>query len=148
MLTPDTDITFTNLCFRKQKNNDNGQTLTYRRRADSHWLCPTQASLNIVRRARRLNSPPHSPAAVYRDSTTGKRRLITASQVAIFLRHVAHKVFDLPTGHKDCLHGPAIPFASRPPTSSIALGSLIHTSKTASGGAATPSSCICATHFT
>ena len=101
--TPDTDITFTTLCFRKQKNNDNGQTLTYRRRADSHWLCPTQASLNIVRRARRLSSPPHSPAAVYRDSNTGKRRLITASQVAIFLRHIAHKVFDIPTGHEDLL---------------------------------------------
>ena len=40
---------------------------------------------------------------MYRDSNTGKRRLITASQVAIFLRHIAHKVFDIPTGHKDLL---------------------------------------------
>jgi hypothetical protein len=101
--TPDNDITFTTLCFRKQKNNDNGQTLTYRRPADSHWLCPTQASLNIVRRARRLGSPHNSPTAVYRDHNTGKRRLITASQVTIFLRHVTHKVFDIPTRHKDLL---------------------------------------------
>jgi hypothetical protein len=47
--TPDDIITFTILCFRKQKNNDNGQTLTYHHRTDSHWLCPMQASLNIVR---------------------------------------------------------------------------------------------------
>ena len=43
------------------------------------------------------------PLALYRDNTTGKRRLITASQTATFLRHVAHKVFDIPTGHKDLL---------------------------------------------
>jgi hypothetical protein len=91
------------LCFCKQKNNDNGQTLTYRCRADSHWLCPTQARLNIVRRARRLGSPHHSPATVYHDPNTGKRRLITALQDTIFLRHVVHKVSDIPTGHKDLL---------------------------------------------
>jgi hypothetical protein len=101
--TPDGVITFTTLCFHKQKNNDNGQTLTYRCRAESHWLCPTQASLNIVRRARHLGSPHDSPAAVYRDPKTGKHRLIMASQVAIFLRHVAHKVLNIPLGHKDLL---------------------------------------------
>ena len=66
-------------------------------------MCPKQASLNIIRRARRLSAPAHSPVALYRDNTTGKRRLITASQTATFLRHVAHKVFDIPTGHKDLL---------------------------------------------
>ena len=71
-----------------------GQTLTYRRR---------QASLNIVRQARCLGSPPNSPAVVYHDPTTNKHHLITASQVAIFLRHVAHKVFDIPMGHKGLL---------------------------------------------
>jgi hypothetical protein len=71
-----------------------GQTLTYRR-----W----QASLNIVRRARRLGSPPNSPAVVYHDPTTNKHHLITASQVTIFLHHVAHKVFNIPVGHKDLL---------------------------------------------
>jgi hypothetical protein len=101
--TPDDIISFMTLCFRKQKNNDNGQTLTYRHRADSHWLCTTQASLNIVRRAHHLGSPNNSPAAVYRDQNTGNRCLITASQVTILLRHVAHKVFNIPMGHKDLL---------------------------------------------
>jgi hypothetical protein len=71
--TPDDDITFTTLCFRKQKNNDNGQTLTYRHHSDSHWMCPTQASLNIVRCTRRLGWPTNSPTTVYGYPTTGKR---------------------------------------------------------------------------
>ena len=102
-VTPDADISFTTLCFRKQKNNDNGQTITYQRRSDSHWMCPTQASLDIVRRAARLGTPSDCPVAVYLDPATGKRHQITAAQFATFLRHVAHKVFDIPAGHKDLL---------------------------------------------
>jgi ABC-type transport system substrate-binding protein len=101
--SPDRSITFTTLCFRKQKNNDNGQTLTYHHRPDSGWMCPTQASLNIVRRALRLGTPTDHPAAVYLDLTTGRRLQITAAQVAAFLRQVAHKVFNIPAGHKDLL---------------------------------------------
>jgi len=101
--SPDHDIAFMLLCFTKQKNNDNGQTLTYRRHSESHWMCPIQASLNIPRHAQRLDTPYDHPAAVYRDPHTGLRRLITASQVAAFLQQVAHKVFDIPTDHKDLL---------------------------------------------
>jgi hypothetical protein len=100
---PNNAITFTSLCSCKQKNNDNGQSLTYQNRLDSHWMCPMQARLDIVWRVRRLDTPANSPAAVYHDPTTGKRRLITASQVGIFLPHVAHKVFNIPTRHKDLL---------------------------------------------
>jgi hypothetical protein len=46
---PNDAITFTSLCFCRQKNNDKGQTLTYQHRLDLHWMCPMQASLNIVR---------------------------------------------------------------------------------------------------
>jgi hypothetical protein len=38
--TPDEAITFTSLFFCKQKNNDNGQSLTYQHGLDSHWMCP------------------------------------------------------------------------------------------------------------
>ena len=40
---------------------------------------------------------------VYRNPNTSRRWLITASQVAAFLRQVSHKVFDIPAGHKDLL---------------------------------------------
>ena len=33
----------------------------------------------------------------------GLHRQITAGQVAAFLRHITHKVFNMPTGHKDLL---------------------------------------------
>jgi hypothetical protein len=101
--SPDHDVIFTLLCFRKQKNNDNGQTLTYCHRLHSHWMCPAQASLNIVRQAQRLGTPNDHPAAVYCDPNTSRRWLITTSQVAAFLRQVAHKVFDILAGHKDLL---------------------------------------------
>ena len=41
----DNAITFTSLCFCKQKNSDNGQSLTYWHCLDLHWMYPTQASL-------------------------------------------------------------------------------------------------------
>jgi len=66
-------------------------------------MCPTQASLNIVQHARWLATPANSPDMVCRDHAMGKQHLITASQAAAFLHHVAHKVFDIPTGHKDLL---------------------------------------------
>ena len=102
-MVTDTNVAFMNLCFCKQKNNDNGQTLTYRRRTGSNWMCPTQASLNIVRRARRLGTPSGHPVAVYHDTAAGERWQITASQVATILRHVARKVFNIPARHKDLL---------------------------------------------
>jgi hypothetical protein len=146
--TADEAITFTSLCFRRQKNNDNGQTLTYWHRSDSHWMCPTKASLNIVRGARRLDMPAHSPTTVYCDPTTGKRRLITASQVAIFLRHVTHKVFVIPAGHKDLLVGSCHSIC-------VTAANLLHHAwfsnsyiKNCLRGVATHSSCICATPST
>jgi hypothetical protein len=76
---PDHDVVFTSLCFRRQKNNDKGQTLTYRCRLDSHWMCPVQASLNIAQRAQHLDMPYDHPASVYRDTHTGLRQLIKAA---------------------------------------------------------------------
>ncbi len=45
----DNTIVFVLLCFCKQKNNNNGQSLTYSHQRNTTWLCPTQAGLNIVR---------------------------------------------------------------------------------------------------
>jgi hypothetical protein len=59
--TCDHTFAFTSLCIRKQKNNDNGQLLTYQHRLDSSWMCPTQASLNIVQCALHLDTPQDHP---------------------------------------------------------------------------------------
>jgi hypothetical protein len=135
---PDHNMVVSSFCFRKQKNNDNGQTLMYHHRLGSHWMCPIQASLNIVQCTQYLDTPYNHLAAVYQDPHTDLRRLIASSQVAVFLRQVVHKVFDIPVGHKTSLHGPATPSTSQPRTSSILPSSLTLISRTAYIDAATP----------
>jgi hypothetical protein len=150
-MVTDTNVAFMNLCFCKQKNNDNGQTLTYRRRTGSNWMCPTQASLNIVRRARRLGMPSGHPAAVYHDTAAGKRRQITASQVATFLRHIARKVFNIPARHKDLLawscHSIRITAANLLHRARFSDSFIKNRLRIASAGTATCFLCTCATHF-
>ena len=70
-LIADDDITYTTLYICKQKNNNNGQQLTYRRQNGSTWMCPTQASINIIRHTKRLCTPHGHPIAVYRDASSG-----------------------------------------------------------------------------
>ena len=48
--------------------------------------------------------PSAHPVTVYCDPAAGKQLQITASQVAAFLWHVAHKVFGILASHKD-IHG-------------------------------------------
>ena len=97
------NILLTMLCFCKQKNNDKGQTLTYHCHSDSHWKCPTWVSLNIVRQTHQLGAPSNSPTAVYHNPITSNCQRITALQVATFMWHVAHKVFNIPAIDKHLL---------------------------------------------
>ena len=62
-------------------------------------MCPTQACIDIIRHARCLCTPHDHPIAVYRDASSGTRRQITSLEVATFLRHIAHKTFNIPPHH-------------------------------------------------
>ena len=104
--TPDDTIMFTSLCIRKQKNNDNGHMLMYRHHTDSSWMCPTQAGLNIIRWVNHLDTLHDHPVAVYHDPPNELHHQIMSNQVMAFLWHVAHKVFNIPAGHKDLLVWP------------------------------------------
>ena len=64
-------------------------------------MCPTQACIDIIHRARRLCTPHNHPIAVYRDASSGTRPQITSLEVATFLRHIAHKTFNMPPHHPD-----------------------------------------------
>ena len=64
-------------------------------------MCPTQASIDIICRARRLCTPHDHPIAVYRDASSGMRRQMTSREVATFLQHIAHKTFNIPPHHPD-----------------------------------------------
>ena len=90
------DIIFTMLCIQKQKNNDNGQKLTYQCCTDSDWMCPTQASLDIIRQACHL-----VPRLTHQPRYTGMPHQANATRSVEFLCHVAHKVFSIPKDHQD-----------------------------------------------
>jgi hypothetical protein len=66
-------------------------------------MCLTQASLNIVRCAQRLDTPSNSPAAVEHDCAIGTQCQITMTQVSTFLRYIMQKVFDISTEHNNLL---------------------------------------------
>ncbi len=100
-LIANNDITYTTLCIRKPKSNDNGQRLTYRRQNGSTLMCPTQASIDIIHHAKCLCTPCGHPIAVYCDASSSAQRQITSLEVATFLRHVAHKTFNIPPQHPD-----------------------------------------------
>jgi DNA-dependent RNA polymerase auxiliary subunit epsilon len=89
-------IAYVELLIRKQKNNDNYQTLKYSRCSKNSDLCPVHAAFRIVCRATHLNLPAEHPVAIYRDSKTKERRQITGEECNMFLRQVASTVFKIP----------------------------------------------------
>jgi hypothetical protein len=145
--TPNEDITFTTLCFRKQ-------TMTMVRHS------PTGIALT------RTGCAPYRPALTLSGARSASARPPIAPPWCTTTQPPVHAISSQPgklpssctMSLTECLtflqftrtysRGLAIPFVSQQPTSSITLGSLIHTSKTASGGAATRSSCILLTPST
>lgn len=88
------EVAYVELRIRKQKNNDNYQTLKYTRSHKNTTICPVKAAFNIYCRSLRFHLPDTHPAAVYKNSS-GNIRLITQSDVNTFLRQVASTVFKL-----------------------------------------------------
>ena len=73
---------FVRVCWRYQKNGDNGERKTFAR---SLHRCPVAAFIRIVQRALLLSVPLNHPVAVYLTPTHDVRR-ITAAQVTTQLR--------------------------------------------------------------
>ena len=94
------NIAFMELCFRKQKNNDNHQKIIYSRSTKCEHLCPVYLAFRIHCRGRRLGAPLTYPAAIYWDQKSCSHKLLTSRQANQFLRQVASKTFDIPAGHK------------------------------------------------
>ena len=88
-------VGYCSILHRRQKNNDNFQTITYGKCVSNPTLCPIRAMLRIAERAQRLQLPPLTPVAVYYDSASLSRRLITGRDVTSFLRSVAKQVYHL-----------------------------------------------------
>jgi hypothetical protein len=101
LTTSDDKNMITTLCIHKQKNNDNGQQLTYDCCKEDTWMCPTQASLNIICQAHQLGTPSNHLAAIYLKTSTGCHCHIITSQVVTSLCHIVHKVFSILANHQD-----------------------------------------------
>lgn len=96
------DVAYLELTFRKQKNNDNYQKLTYGRLTKRPVMCPVRAAFRIWCRGKRLGLSGTHPAAVYA-STLGDTgyRLIQGSDCNRLLRRTAMLVFHLKQNSPD-----------------------------------------------
>lgn len=83
------------LRWRTQKNGQNGEQRLFVRAQPTDKYCPVAAFLKIVRRHKLLvDNHPRIPLSIYQD-TTGKIRLITATQIDRLLQATASKVYNL-----------------------------------------------------
>ena len=75
----DKDITkacITNIKWRYQKNNDNGQVISYIEDNKNKKHCFVRASKRIRKRAKKLKIPNDKPIAVYTDTNRNKKHVI------------------------------------------------------------------------
>jgi hypothetical protein len=97
------DIVYVTIRFRKQKNDQNGETVPYYRDFANPAFCPVHAALRIYQRAQRLEVPEEEPMGVYfcqKGKYKNQRCFITANQVATFLQSAARIVFKLKPNDK------------------------------------------------
>ena len=100
-----TDITPRNVVsvkvrWRKQKNNNNGEQITFFRDDTNPTYCPVMAALRIFHRALRLNVKPNQPIGV-RKNNKGSLIYITDSAVTRLFRQAACAAHNLPPTSKD-----------------------------------------------
>ena len=87
------DVFYIAIRWRKQKNGENGEEITFARDLANPAFCPVLATLRIVTRARRLGTPADVPIGVF--SKKGQRLYISASLVAKYLRLAASTVLNI-----------------------------------------------------
>ena len=85
------------LQFRKQKNHDNGQLITFKRDIKNPALCPVRAAFRIFIRNRRLHGPPDEPLALCRNQSNTKTIFITGDLTTKLLRKAAIAAHNIPS---------------------------------------------------
>ena len=86
---------FTSVKWRFQKNNDNGQEVTYSKSTSPAGLCYTTAATNIILRSERLKVPEGSPIAVFKDYKLNKIKFISTKEIRMVLRQAAKAVHNI-----------------------------------------------------
>jgi hypothetical protein len=93
-------IGYVEICWRHQKNNQNGEKISFARDDDKPDFCPVRAALRIILRAQRLGVPPDMPIAVCA-SNKREYNFITDTAVASLYRDAASAVLKIPRGSND-----------------------------------------------
>ena len=95
----DKDITkacITNIKWRYQKNNDNGQVISYIEDNKNKKHCFVRASKRIRKRAKKLKIPNDKPIAVYTDTNRNKKTChIDDIHISSILQEAAEKVYNI-----------------------------------------------------
>ena len=88
------DAEIVKIRWRFQKNNDNGQVLTYTANNTNPQFCPVRAAMRIRARAIYLRVPPNLPIAVYM-TPRGSSEYIDDAHVCSELRLLASQVYNI-----------------------------------------------------
>ena len=83
--------------WRKQKNGDNGEKISYSRDRSNPKYCPVLAGIRIMLRALRAGLPAEEPIGVFRNRHN-KRKFITDTLVTKHLRLAAMHALDIKKG--------------------------------------------------
>ena len=82
------------ITWRFQKNNDNGQKLTFTKNNTLPHRCPVRAALRIRARCQRYSIPDDHPIAIFRDKN-GMVKLIDNKHVENILKTLAQKTYNI-----------------------------------------------------
>ena len=91
----DPNIDQVSVCWRYQKNGDNGQSKTHKRNLEHPELCAVRASLRIRRRSQICGGNSHDPMALFRNNRTGHAQFISDKHVESHLQRVAKTVYQI-----------------------------------------------------
>ena len=89
-----TNATIVKLKWRFQKNNNNGEVLSYMLNETNQSKCPVRAAMRIRSRAIRLQVPPTSPIAVFQNQQ-GFSQFIDDFHVTKHLQYLAKQVYNV-----------------------------------------------------
>jgi hypothetical protein len=99
---PEIPLAATDICWRTQKNNQNGEKKRFATNTTNTHFCFTAASRRVCQRFIRLRSATDTstPLALYRtESKKSELRLITANDVSRVMRYLAQAVYNI-SGHE------------------------------------------------
>ena len=92
-------VHYVRIRWRKQKNNQNGEEITFARDDDKPNVCPVRAAIRIILRAHRLGVKTYEPIGV--SSSNAKRQYITDTRIAALYRKAASVVLRISSKGKD-----------------------------------------------